>query len=389
MSRKLSIALVCDPIGSNKSGVVVSTLRFGRLLSERGHRVVFVGSRSEEHTGSHYQGIKTHLFRSLPVPRSGGWRLAFPAVGELKKVFQDEKIDVVHVILPMSGAIAAVKAAGVMGIKVIAHSHSQPENLFMHLPKILQGFLGRGWNAYLAWFYGKTSYILYPTEMARSLLETLSKKSTPSAVVSNGISLDEFRSAEVGDFHERFGLSKEGLKLLFVGRLSPEKSLDTLLKAMPRILAEHPDTGLMIAGTGPSRPGLELLARRLGVGASVDFLGLVSDEDRLHAYNASDIFVFPSLAELEGMAVLEAMACGKPIIVADAPMSASRFFVEGNGFHFKAEDPEDLALQAIKLIADRDLRNSMAGASLEVAKKYDIEESVDKLERVYFSVLNS
>jgi len=116
-------------------------------------------------------------------------------------------------------------------------------------------------------------------------------------------------------------------------------------------------------------------------------LGLVSEEDKILAYNASDIFVLPSLAELEGMVVLEAMACGKPIIVSDAEMSASRYFVDGNGFLFKTEDHQDLAHQVLKLITDSALRKKMGEISFKKSKHYDIHKSVDLLEGVYYSAL--
>ena len=144
---KLNIAMICDPIGSNKSGVVVSTLRFGKLLKERGHHVIFVGAKSKEHKdhSEHFE-IKTYRYRGLPIPKSGGWYLAFPTVNELKKVFIEEKIDIVHIVLPMSGAIIAMRAARALNIKIVAHSHSQPENLFTNMPKFLQPTLFRLWN---------------------------------------------------------------------------------------------------------------------------------------------------------------------------------------------------------------------------------------------------
>ena len=105
------------------------------------------------------------------------------------------------------------------------------------------------------------------------------------------------------------------------------------------------------------------------------------------AYNASDIFILPSLAELEGMVVLEAMACGKPIIISDAKMSASRFLVDGNGFLFETKNHEHLAEQVLKLIADADLRKKMGKVSFEKVKNYDIHKSVELLEEVYYKAL--
>jgi|SRR3989344_50229 len=386
--QKLNIAMVCDPIGNNKSGVVVSTLRFGKLLKERGHHVIFIGAKSKEHKENNYhEEIKTYRYRSLPVPRSGGWNLAFPTVKELKRVFQEEKINVVHILLPMSGTIVAVKAAKALNIKIVAHSHSQPENLFMDMPKIIQPILSNLWNKYLTWIYGKSEVLIYPTEMAYSLLQKLNSKNHPSVVISNGINLKEFQPVAIGNFHERFNIPDDKIKLLFVGRLFPEKSVDTLIKAIPHIIKKHSNTHAMIVGAGHLRQKLEKLANILGVYKNITFLGLVSEEDKILAYNASDIFVLPSLAELEGIVVLEAMACGKPIIVSDAEMSASRYFVNGNGFLFKKQNHEDLAEEVLKLITDDNLRKKLGEVSLEKIKNYDINQSVTRLEEVYYSTL--
>ncbi len=382
--------MICDPIGNNKSGVVVSTLRFGKLLKERGHNVIFIGARDSEHReDSEHHLVKTYRFRSIPVPKSYGWNLAFPTVSELKKVFLAEKINLVHIILPMSGAIVAVRAARALGIKIVAHSHSQPENLFMDMPKIIQPPLHKLWNKYLNWLYSKAEVVIYPSELARSLLHDLNKKDQPWKIISNGINLKEFHPMHIGNFCERFDIPKHSVKLLFVGRLFPEKSVDTLVKAMPFILKEHPDTHLLIAGAGHLRNKLENLACTLRVDKHTTFLGLISEEDKILAYNACDIFILPSFAELEGMVVLEAMACGKPIIISDAKMSASRFLVNGNGLLFKTGEPKSLAHQALELISDVSLRTKLGLESLEQSKDYDIEKSVDKLEEVYYLALKN
>jgi len=391
--ERLNIAMICDPIGNNKSGVVVSSLRFGRLLKERGHHVIFIGARSKEHKENNYHhNIKTYRYRSLPIPKSGGWNLAFPTTRELKKVFVEEKINIAHIILPMSGAIVAIKAARALGIKIVAHSHSQPENLFMNMPKAIRPTLGKIWNKYLVWTYSKAELLIYPSEMARSLLQKLGKKNQPSVVISNGINLKEFKPlhpTHIGNFYKKFNIPDNKIKILFVGRLFPEKSIDTLIKAIPHIIKEHKNIYLMIVGDGHLRQKLEKLTQNLAIVKCVAFLGLVSEEEKILAYNASDIFVLPSLAELEGMVVLEAMACGKPIIISDAEMSAARYFVNGNGFLFKAKDYQDLARQVIKLINDTDLRKKMGDISLEKIKKYDIQKSVDLLEEIYYSVLRN
>src|SRR3989338_8190414 len=336
--RKLNIAMICDPIGINKAGVAVSAL---------------------------------------------------PTIKELKKVFKKENIDIAHMFLPMSGAIVAIKAAQSLNIKTVAHSHSQPENLFMSMPGLIRPALGHIWNKYLAWFYSKADSLIYPSEMARSLLNKLGRVNQPSSIISNGVNIEKFRILPVGDFHERFNIPNDKIKLLFVGRLFPEKSIYTLIKAIPHIIKEYKNIPLMIVGAGYLRPQLEKFVCNLKVDQYVTFLGLISEEDIILAYNASDIFVLPSIAELEGMAVLEAMACGKPIIIANSKESASRYFVDNNGFLFEPQNAVDLAEKILTIISNKELREKMGQRSLEISKDYDIGKSVLKLEQLYYSLLKT
>lgn len=388
LDKKLRIAMICDPIGDYKAGALVSALRFGELLQKRDHHVIFIGARSKQNpTHNHHNGMKVHRFRSIPLPKSGGWRLAFPTIKEIKKVLLEERIDVVHIILPMSGALVAIKAAKSLGIKIVAHSHSQPENLFMDIPKILgRQLLDNMWNKYLAWIYSKAESIIYPSQMGYELLNHLTVKDKPSHVISNGVNTEIYRPTEVGDFYERFNIPTDTVNLVYVGRLFPEKSVDTLIKAIPHIIAVHPKTHVIIVGGGYLRVKLEELARNLNVSNHLSFLGLVNDEDKILAYNAGDIFVSPSFAELEGMTVLEAMACGKPIIVPDAKMNAARFFVSDNGFLFETINAKDLAEKALRLIVSADLREKMGKNSLAKSKEYNIHKSVECLEKLYLSL---
>jgi hypothetical protein len=87
------------------------------------------------------------------------------------------------------------------------------------------------------------------------------------------------------------------------------------------------------------------------------------------------------------MVVLEAMACGKPILIANSKESASVDFVQGNGFLFKSGDSVDLSKKISKLLEDDILRKKMGKKSLELSRNYDINRSVDKLEKTYYSLL--
>lgn len=388
-NRKLNIAMVCDAVTDCLAGSFVSTLRFAELLSEQGHKVIFIAAKSPKSPCSNnHKNIRIYRFASVLLPKSEKqYYLAFPTAKEVKKILQEEKIDILHVLIPTPAGIVSMKAVKELGIKVVVHSHTQPENIFLHLPKMFfVSFLNDIFYKYLVWAYNKADAIIYPTEFAKRLMKNL-KPGIKSVVISNGVDTVRFKKADMKDFVARFGLDEKKKKLLYVGRLHPEKCVDTLIKSVRYIRNEFPDFQVMIVGFGHLDMKLKELAKKLGADKDVMFLGRVSDEDLPLAFNAADIFVLPSLAELEGMVVLEAMAAGKPLVIADAKNSASIDFVKGNGFLFRPEDEKDLAAQILKLLKNEPLLLEMGEESLRQSRNYDIHECAKKLENLYYSIL--
>ncbi|MFH0978622.1 MAG: glycosyltransferase [Candidatus Woesearchaeota archaeon] len=386
----MNIAVVCDSLTFMKSGNIVSTLRFAELLNRRGHKIVFISSKDgNKDSLTFLKGMKVYRFFSMPLPGSSGqYHVSLPTVSKLRKVLVDEKIELVHLIDPTLASLVAIRAAGQLGIKKVAHGHTQPENLYMQLPKI---FRPHRLTPLIYWLmlevYHRSDALVCPSEFAGCLLRKQDPKLEYS-VISNGVDLKRFRKSSPVSFMKKYGLSTEHKHLLFVGRLSAEKNIETLIRAMPHILSGLKDAHLVIVGSGKERPKLESLVNRLGLKGKVDFLGRIPDEELHLAYNAACIFVLPSMAELEGMVVLEAMACGKPILVANSRNSASVELVQGNGFAFKPKDPKDLASKALILLTDQKLMSKMSKQSLRNSKHYDISNSVTKLEKLFVKVIS-
>lgn len=385
----MNIAMVCDPITDYIAGVFVSTLRFAELLQAAGHKVVFIAAKSPHSAGvNDYKGIPIYRFRSVLLPKSEKrFRLAFPTVGEIENILREEKIDILHTLLPTPVTAISIRAARNLGVKIVVHSHAQPENIFLHVPKIFgRDILSNIFDRYLHRLYGGADALVYPTEFARAFFPKLNAR-IKNVTISNGVNLDIFRPQATEKFFAEHDLPRGTKNVLFVGRLHPEKNIETLIKAMPKVMVRHDDARLWIVGPGHLKDKLRELVGRLGIGGKTKFFGKVSAEDLVLSYNACDVFVLPSLAELEGMVVLEAMACGKPIIIADSKGSASIYFVNGNGSLFRPEDHEDLADQIIAKFDNDELRAKMGRASLAIAKDYDIKHSVAKLEALYHSII--
>jgi glycosyltransferase involved in cell wall biosynthesis len=166
--------------------------------------------------------------------------------------------------------------------------------------------------------------------------------------------------------------ARESTDVLFAGRLIHEKRVDLLLNAIAVAKKEIPTITCAIIGDGPERRMLEDLAVKLGVEENVIFTGFV-DQDGLTAYmKASKVFVLPSIREGFGLVIVEANACGLPVISIRHDMSAVRELVKDgvNGFLVNDISAREIAEAIIKLVRDDALRERFAENGFTMAKKY-------------------
>ena len=174
--------------------------------------------------------------------------------------------------------------------------------------------------------------------------------------------------------------------LMFLGRIDePRKGLPILLAALPRVAAAVPDVTLLVAGPGEVedvRVGLDpAIAER------VEFLGLVSQEDKARALHTADIYVAPNTGgESFGIILLEAMAAGTPVVASDIE-AFQRVLDEGRcGVHFRNEDADDLAATLIELLGDPARRDALRVAGIARAAEFDWSSVARRVVEVYRSV---
>jgi rhamnosyl/mannosyltransferase len=204
----------------------------------------------------------------------------------------------------------------------------------------------------------------------------------PFGVDAKALALSPDEAAAVE--HRRAAASQP--LVLFVGVLRPYKGLDVLLKAMARVPAQ-----LVVVGRGPARFELTALAARLGITGRVNFLGEVSDSERRVLLHACDVFVLPSIDRREafGIAQLEAMACGKPVIASDLPTGVR--FVNRHqmtGLLVPPGDSDALAEALHRLLSDERMRTTLGNAAKRRAElEFSAERMVSKTLEVYEGVL--
>jgi glycosyltransferase involved in cell wall biosynthesis len=176
-------------------------------------------------------------------------------------------------------------------------------------------------------------------------------------------------------------------RLLFVGRLTTQKGLDAALKALARVKTATPWT-LTVAGDGPRRGEFEGLARGLGLAARVTFRGFMDRAAVRTLYTESDVFVFPSRYEGMPNVVLEAMACGLPVVGTRIAGTEQLVEPETNGDLLPVDDIDALAAALDRMISDETRRRRMGEASRRlVLEKWTWAARADELARTGESLL--
>lgn len=208
--------------------------------------------------------------------------------------------------------------------------------------------------------------------------------------IPNGIDADGFLASGRSDperVRASLGLPSEGYLVVSAGRLSLEKGHAILLEAMARIASEMPDVWLVLLGDGPERRRLEALAASLGISSRVVFPGFRDDVAAI--FHAMDCLVLPSLTEGLPMVILEAYACGRPVVAA-AVGGVPEVVCHGEtGLLVPAGDAAELGRAIRALLADPTARERMGGAAEAwVRKRSGVERYVAEFADVFRRVVN-
>jgi hypothetical protein len=165
--------------------------------------------------------------------------------------------------------------------------------------------------------------------------------------------------------------------------LDYEKHIHNLLRAVA-LLPKNLDVQVEIVGDGGEREYLEKLASELGVAKNVEFRGHITDQELPRAYERATLFAMPSIAELQSIATMEAMASGRPVVAADA-MALPHLVHDGdNGYLFPPDDVEAFADRLLKVLtASQQELDRLSENSLHLIQSHDIDTTIKIFESLY------
>ncbi len=379
--KRLTILIGADTFPPDVNGAAKFAERLAVGLVGRGHRVVIVAPSPDEQFGLR---IENHAGVDLEIYRLRSWRwfnhpwarfaLPWEVRGDTRAILDAVKPDVVHIQSHINVGWGLVREAHDKGIRVIATNHFMPENAAQFLP--LPQF-GIDWLTRSLWKVAMKTYAMVdeattPTRKAAEYLERAVHRSGVHAI-SCGLDISNYRPI--------LGKRKDPYAM-FLGRVQQEKRIEELLFA----LARFPKGALrvVIAGSGDDQGRLEKIARDNGIADRVAFLGHVDDDTLRTLLSEAAVFVMPSIAELQSIATMEAMASGLPIVAANAMALPHLVHHGDNGYLYETRDISGLADSIARILdsSDREYR-SYQRHSLAIVADHDISTTLDRFEQIY------
>lgn len=386
----MKILIAADLHWPTINGVATFSRSLARGLAGRGHEVIVIapsqtGKSYEEYDGNYM--IKRVV--SVPFPFYQNFRISVAPQREIRRIIRDFQPDVIHLqMLLMIGYVT--RSYGLKyGIPIVSTNHAMPKNLVDNL-RLLAPFsrpIERMLTEYGAKFHAKADYVTFPTQSAIDVFGD-AKYKVPMTIepISNGIDLSRFTpSPPAPAIYKTFALPKNKHIITYLGRLDVEKHIDILLKAYAKI--NDKTNHLLIVGFGTESEHLQNLAHTLGIQHEVTFTGKVTDDEIVELHKVGTVFCMPSPAELQCIALLEAMASGKPVVAVDEGALGELCHDGVNGFLCRTDDVDQIADALQKLLADDKLRATFSQGSLAIAKTHDITHTVDRFETIYNQVI--
>ena len=388
---RLRILIGCDTFAPDVNGAARFTERLAAGLVARGHRVYIVAPaqryRRRPPSDEVIEGAPMTVYRlpSVRWPPHDWLRFVWPwrAKYYSRRVLNSVRPDVVHIQSHIVIGRGLARIARQRGIPIVATNHVMAENIldFTVMPPFIDKLVLK-----LAWDDAERTFrmaraVTTPTRRAADFLErTVDVQGV--IPVSCGIERANYRP----DPEQR-----DRSRVLFVGRLTSEKRVDVTLRAIARIIEEHRpaagsplDLHFDIVGGGDQRKPLEQLVEKLGLQDRVTFLGRVDDPQLVELYSRASVFVISSIAELQSIATLEAMASGLPIIAANAVALPHLVHHGENGYLFEPDNDRELADAIVRVLAaPHEEWHRMQRASLDAVAAHDITRTLDTFEALY------
>lgn len=378
----MKLGIFTDSYLPYTSGVVRSIQTFKEELTSLGHDV-FIFAPSYKNCNNESRVFR---FASIPSLTNREFTLAVPFSLRLKQIIQDLQLDLIHVHSPFLLGRLGARYARKEDIPLVFTYHTLYEEYVHYVP------FARSLTKELAQkvsrdFCNQCDLVIVPTGIIADYLQKIGVTANIRKVPT-GIRINQFQTVDRFWLRQRFNIDPQERILLFVGRLGQEKNIGLLLESFSLVNIEMNHTTLVLVGGGPEEEELRTEADRLGIGEKVIFTGTLPAEEVANCYAGSDLFVFSSVSETQGIVIAEAKAAGLPVVAVGA-YGVSEMVEHGMDGYLTEPEPLQLAKHICHVLKYDNLREQMSIRARSNATKLSSVNCTQQLVKCYTDLLVS
>lgn len=361
----MRIGFFTDTFLPQKNGVVTSLLSTGPELVRRGHEVFVFCPKTRV---KEFRGMKVYSYPAVTFKPYPEFKIAVPQGKE-----SVPKLDIVHSHSPFTMGFFGWRVSNFQKIPRVTTFHTLLSEYVRYVAPLGKKIMEKVIWKYCEIFYNKQKGIIAPSRALKSILTSHHIKKVIS-IIPTGIDTNFFRPVKKETARESLGLDEGERIFLSLGRLGHEKNIDVIIRAFSEV-----DGKLIISGRGPAAEKLKKLRDRLRLKKKVIFSGYVPEKLKPLYYSAADAFIIASTSETQALVVVEAMACGCPVIGANS-LAIPEIIKDGkNGYLFSPGNTAELA----QILSSYEPSPGLRNQALKTGKKFSVTECTKKLERFY------
>ncbi len=387
----MKIILVSDAIPPIINGVTTLLATTANTLTDMGHEVLVICAKPKELSlRPPFKKAKTVQYRSIPAMIYPKFRIALPNPIKTASVISRFQPDIIHSFSPSPLAVDYLLSANLLKVPYVSTYTTQLNNkqyiqiaIKTNQVEHIEGII----EMYFKWFYSKCNVVL---SEAKSMVPNMVDAGVPEDKIvvspspSDLSSIRILNDAEKKTLWQKYGVKR--ISAVYLGRLSIEKNLTTLINIWKEVTKALPEAVLAIIGEGKEEGNLKKLIKDLQLDKNVLFVGSTSHDDLMKSgfLSASDIFVSASTSETLGLAAIEGMASGIPPVLFDATGVSDS--ITDQGFIVEKDNAEKFVDAIIKLLKDPNTRKIMGEKAKVFSEFYDSNNAVNRFLSVYSNI---
>ena len=385
----MKIGIFSDTYFPQLNGVATSIRMLATTLEARGHQV-YIFTPDDPRCYEGYDTLNVHRLPSVPVYFVKDYRAGYVFSPFLAKKIVDLNLDIIHTQTEFCLGTLGRFISTTQGIPLVHTYHTMYEDYVHYIGggHIISKEMARDFSS----IYCNTSTaVIAPTRKTEQLLKAYGV-TKPISIIPTGINTSHFRKdkydpAEILALRTSLGLDADTPVIISIGRIAKEKSIDTVISALPELIKKLPELKMVIVGEGNEIENLGKFAESIGVGDHVMFTGGKPWDEIGKYYQLGNVFCSASVSETQGLTFAEAMAAGVPVVAKKDECIEN--IIENNVTGMLFESDADLPELLYRVLTDQELSSRLSRASVEAMENLSVETFADNVEQLYQNILDS